>query len=164
MGAASITLRSATGRDMDAVDTLLSQSYPRLLKADYPPSALVTAVPLISRANAVLVTSGTYYVAEAPDGSLVGAGGWTPTPRVRDAAQVRHLVVHWRHQREGIGRRLMMGIFSEARLQGIRRLEAQSTRNAVRFYSAMGFEGLGEIDVPLRPGIDFTAVLMRRFL
>ena len=164
MSAGAITLRSATGRDVDAVDALLAQSYPKLLKADYPPSTLVTAVPLISRVNPALVTCGTYYLATAPDGGLLGAGGWTPSERGRDAAQVRHLVVDWRHQREGIGRRLMMGIFAEARLQGVRRLDAQATRTAVRFYASMGFESLGEIDVPLRPGIDFPAVLMRRFL
>ncbi len=164
MRTGSITLRSATGRDVKAVDDLLARSYPRLLKADYPPSVFVTAVPVISRANPALVTSGTYYVAESSDGDLIGAGGWSPAPRTRDAAQVRHLVVDWRHQREGIGRRLMMGIFSEARLQGVRRLEAQATRTAVRFYEAMGFDNLGETVVPLRPGIDFPVVLMRRFL
>ncbi len=164
MGTGSITLRSATSRDVAAVDALLSRSYPRLLKTDYPPSTIVTAVPLISRANASLVTSGTYYVAEASDGSLLGAGGWTPSSRTQGAAQVRHLAVDWRHQREGIGRRLMMGIFAEARLQGHRRLDAQATRTAVRFYAAMGFENMGEIIVPLRPGIEFPAVLMRRFL
>ena len=164
MGAGSITMRPATPRDVGAVDLLLSRSYPKLLKKDYPPSVLVTAVPLISRANTALVTSGTYFVAEAPDGSIIGAGGWTRLARTRDAGQVRHLVVDWRRQREGIGRRLLTVIVEDARNRGVGRLDAQATRTAVRFYEAMGFQRLGEFDVPLRPGIGFPAVLMRRFL
>jgi GNAT superfamily N-acetyltransferase len=164
MSAGSITLRSSTGRDFDAIDALLSRSYPRLLKHDYAPSVMVTAVPLISRANPMLVKSGTYYVAETGDGQIIGAGGWTLSAQARGAAEVRHLVVDWRHQRQGIGRRLMMGIFAEAQLQGVRRIEARATRTAVAFYEAMGFDSLGQVIVPLRPGIDFPAVAMRRFL
>jgi GNAT superfamily N-acetyltransferase len=164
MTAGSITLRSSTGRDFDAIDAMLARSYPRLLKNHYLPSVMVTAVPLISRANPALVRSGTYYVAETADGEIIGAGGWTPAAEGRFAAEVRHMVVDWRHQRQGLGRRLMMGIFAEAQLQGVRRIEARATRAAVSFYEAMGFEDLGQVTVPLRPGINFPAVMMRRFL
>jgi hypothetical protein len=58
----------------------------------------------------------------------------------------------------------MMGIFAEAQLHGVRRMEARATRTAVPFYEAMGFDRLGQILVPLRPGIEFPAVAMRRFL
>jgi len=33
--------RATTKRDVAAVDVLLARAYPRLLKADYPPSTLV---------------------------------------------------------------------------------------------------------------------------
>jgi GNAT superfamily N-acetyltransferase len=163
MDTSAIALRSATGRDLAGVDRMLGQSYPRLLKNDYAPSVMVTAVPLISRANPALLASGTYYVAELPDGQIVGAGGWTTLGGGAATAEIRHLVVDWRHQRRGIGRRLMMGIFAEAHLQGIRHFEARATRTAVRFYEAMGFDALGPLIVPLRPGIGFPAVMMRRF-
>jgi GNAT superfamily N-acetyltransferase len=164
MSAGSITLRSSVGRDFEAIDEMLARSYPKLLKNDYAPSVMVTAVPLISRANPALVRSGTYYVAETAEGEIIGAGVWTPARDGRSAGEVRHLVVDWRQQRRGIGRRLMLGIFAEAKLQGIGRLEAQATRNAVPFYEAMGFDSLGQVIIPLRPGIDFPAVMMRRFL
>ena len=141
---------------------MFGQSYPKLLKASYPPSVMVTAVPLIARANPALIGSGTYYVAELSDGRIVGAGGWTPVRYRAATAEIRHLVVDWRHQRQGIGRRLMMGIFAEAQVRGVRRFEAKATRTAVSFYAAMGFDDLGEVAVPLRPGIDFPAVMMRR--
>ena len=49
-----IRVRPAERSDMAAVDALLARSYPRLLKPDYPPSVLVTALPLISRAQPAL--------------------------------------------------------------------------------------------------------------
>ena len=48
-------LRTASKQDIAAVDALLARAYPRLVKADYPPSALVMALPLISRAQPDLV-------------------------------------------------------------------------------------------------------------
>ncbi len=161
MGADAITLRLASRRDFGAVDAVLAASYPRLLKNDYPPSVMVTAVPLLARANPSLLTSGTYYIAESSGGRILGAGGWTPGRRGTGWAEVRHLIVHWQHQREGIGRRLMTGILAEARRAGVRRMDAQATRTAVPFYEAMGFERLGAIDVSLRPGITFPAEVMR---
>jgi hypothetical protein len=68
----------------------LARAYPRLLKADYPPSALVLALPLISRAQPQLVTCGTYYLVQDGD-DLLGAGGWTANPpggRTNDAGLV----------------------------------------------------------------------------
>ena len=73
---ATLTLRTAEASDIEALDRLFGQSYPVLLKPDYPPSVLVTAVPLISKAQPGLIASGTYFV--ICDGEdIVGAGGWT---------------------------------------------------------------------------------------
>jgi GNAT superfamily N-acetyltransferase len=165
MDAGSITLRASNGHDLDAVDAMLSRTYPKILKNDYAPSVMVTAVPIISRANPALLRSGTYYVAEDSRGAILGAGGWTLKGKTGEAAaEVRHLVVDWRVQRRGLGRRLMMGVFAEAKRFGIGRLDAQATLSAAAFYEAMGFEALARVNVPLRPGIEFPAVMMRRFL
>ena len=43
-----ITIRPTTLADTPAVDALLAASYPVLLKPDYRPSVLVTALPLIN--------------------------------------------------------------------------------------------------------------------
>ena len=71
-----IAVRPSTRADIGAIDALLGRSYPQLLKADYPPSALVTVLPLMTRAQPGLVASGRYWVAEQ-DGRLLGAGGWS---------------------------------------------------------------------------------------
>ena len=159
-----ITIRPADASDCSAVDRMLSQSYTKLLKASYPPSVQVTAIPIISRANPSLITSGTYYVAVGADDELLGAGGWTRSIKGRGIADVRHVVTHHAHLRQGVARRLMMGIFSEARLAGITRMDCLATRTAVPFYEAMGFEVDGPVQISLRPGIDFPAIRMARDL
>ena len=159
-----ITLRTSAEGDIAAVDQLLSQSYSRLLRADYPPSVQVTAIPIIARANPSLITSGRYYLAVDQDDQVLGAGGWSRSIKGGQVADIRHVVTDYRHQRRGIARRIMMAIISEARQAGVTRLDCLSTRTARRFYGAMGFETLGAITVALRPGIEFPAIRMQRSL
>ncbi|MEO1536451.1 MAG: GNAT family N-acetyltransferase [Pseudomonadota bacterium] len=163
----TFTIRTSTREDLDGVDALLRRSYSALLKKAYPPSLLVTAIPLISKAQPHLLASGTYYVVtDGPE--IVGAGGWTravPGGRGNRSARVghiRHVVTDHRRVREGIGRSLMDHIFAKARAAGVERLECLSTLMAVPFYSAVGFESLGQRTLSLRPGIDFPIVQMWR--
>lgn len=158
-------IRPTTRADIPAVDALLARSYPKLLKADYPASVLVTALPLISRARPELVTCGTYYGVFDVD-VLVGAGGWTTvTPggaAGREAVgHIRHVVTDPARTREGIGSAMMMRVLDEARAAGMTQMACQATRTAVPFYRALGFETLEDIIVPLRGGIDFPAVQMK---
>ena len=160
-------VRISCRADLAAIDALLARSYPALLKPDYPPSVLVTALPIISRARPELVASGHYYVAVAEDGAIVGAGGWSHgrpgggTGRV-GIAHIRHVVTDHRRTRQGIGRALMRRILAEARAGGARLAECLSTRTAVPFYQAMGFQALGPCDIALRPGVKFPAIQMER--
>ncbi|MCC6306163.1 MAG: GNAT family N-acetyltransferase [Rhodobacteraceae bacterium] len=168
MATPTLTVRRAGRTDLAAIDALLAKTYPALLKADYPPSVMVTAVPLIARANPALVASGHYFVVADGEGRVVGAGGCTPgrpgAGAAGPAGHVRHVVTDHRRLREGIGRRLLEHIFGHARGEGMRVLLAQATRTAVPFYAAMGFVSLGPIEVELRPGITFPAVAMARTL
>ncbi|WP_050927671.1 GNAT family N-acetyltransferase [Aestuariivita boseongensis] len=161
---AGFRLRRALASDLAAVDALLARSYPKLLKADYPPSVLVTALPLISRAQSALLSSGTYYVVEDADGSVIGAGGWTPDKAKRALGHIRHLVSDDRQLRRGIARAIVAHVLAEARGRGIMQMECWSTRTAVPFYTAMGFRALGPIDVPLAPGISFPCIRMQQAL
>ncbi|WP_208347541.1 GNAT family N-acetyltransferase [Pseudaestuariivita rosea] len=157
------TVRVATRADIPQVDLLLSRSYPKLLKNDYPPSVLVTALPVISRARPSLLASGTYYVAETDGGLIVGAGGWTAS-RSAPVADIRHVVTDHRHVRQGIGRQLMQHIFDISKTSGVAVLNCMSTRTAVPFYASQGFVTLGPIDVKLRGGMIFPAVQMQKTL
>lgn len=161
----ALTLRLATPADLSAVDALLAHSYPRLLAADYPPSVLVTALPIIARARPELLASGSYWLAQDAAGAIVGAGGWTGAPPVAGdqtlhTGHVRHLVTAAGRVRQGIGRALMRCVMAQAAEAGMARLDCLSTRTAVPFYATLGFRDLGPVDVTLRPGIVFPAVRM----
>jgi GNAT superfamily N-acetyltransferase len=161
----TVTIRRARPGDLAAVDRLLARSYPRLLAADYPPSVMVLAVPIIARARPELLASGRYLVALDAAGTVVAAGGWSIAPPVGGAAlgylgHVRHVATDPDVVRQGIGRRLMHEVMADAAQAGVRRMDCLSTRTAVPFYAALGFRVLGETEVPLRPGISFPAVRM----
>ena len=103
-----LTLRPATPADLAAVDALLAWSYPRLLAPHYPPSVLVTALPLISKARPELLAAGSYWLALDAAGAVVGAGGWTRAGPVGGGApagstgHVRHVVTDARRVRRGV--------------------------------------------------------------
>ncbi|MEL7165691.1 MAG: GNAT family N-acetyltransferase [Pseudomonadota bacterium] len=155
------TIRPTTLADMAAVDALLARTYPKLLKADYPPSVLVTALPIISRARPELITSGTYYVVEDRD-VILGAGGWTRDRANPGLGHIRHVVTDDRALRRGIGRALMQHCFDVARAAGITWMECWATRTAVPFYEAVGFQTVRPIDVTLQGGIVFPSIRMLR--
>lgn len=155
-----LTLRPTRRADLAEVDALLARSFPKLLKTAYPPSVLVTALPLISRAQPALLTSGTYYAAER-DGRIIGVGGWTRDRAVAGRGHVRHVATDDRHVRKGVGRALLAHIAAQARASGMRELECWATRNAVPFYVAMGYAEEDPMEVPLQPGITFPSVRMR---
>ena len=155
-------LRIARPDDLAGLDALFGRAYPRLLKADYPPSVMVTAVPLIARAQPRLLASGTFYVVES-EGRLIGAGGWTRRD-LPELGDIRHVVCDDRHLRRGVARMILTRCIEEATAAGLRLLDCKATRTAVPFYAAMGFEVLGPMAVPLAPGILFPAVRMARGL
>lgn len=164
---ADITIRPSAASDIPAVDALLARSYPALLSRDYPASVLVTALPLISKARPELVTCGTYYVAEADDGALLAAGGWTrKTPEggagTGDTGHVRHVVTHPNHVRKGLARKILTHCLSMALADGVECMVCQSTRTAVPFYRSMGFAERGAVEITLRPGVGFPAMEMIR--
>lgn len=162
-------VRLARSDDLAEIDGLLARSYPVLLKPDYPPSVLVGAVPLISRAQPALLGSGRYFVVEDEAGKVKAAGGWSATApgsgRVReDTAHVRHVVTDPAATRRGYGRRILDRVLDEAAAAGAATIECLSTRTARPFYLALGFTVLEAVQVPLRPGIAFPAIRMRRSL
>ena len=157
-------IRPAVPSDLGAVDRLLSRSYPALLKADYPASTLVLAIPRITRARPELLGGGTYYLSEGDHG-IVAAGGWSRAPPVAGdggagIGHVRHVATDPDHLRQGHAGRIMRHTLSQARSAGMTGMACLSTRTAVPFYAAVGFEGIEEVEVPLGPGIVFPAVRM----
>lgn len=161
----TLALRRAELSDLAGIDRLLNRSYPRLLAADYPPSALVLAVPRFARAQPELLTSGRYFVAEDLQGRILGAGGWSRRnpvggPVAETTGHVRHVATDPDVVRQGVGRMVMTRVMQEAREAGVRWLDCLSTRTAVPFYQALGFRSTHLQELALGPGISFPLVRM----
>jgi GNAT superfamily N-acetyltransferase len=154
----TLSLRRASLADLDAVDRLLARSYPRLLAADYPPSAMVLAVPRLTRARPDLLASGRYFLAEHAQGRLLAAGGWSAGSA--ETGHVRHVATDPDAVRRGVGRALMTHVMRDARAAGMLWMDCLSTRTAVPFYAALGFRAAFPTDVQLAPGIRFPVVRM----
>lgn len=75
MNTKDYTSRLSTPDDVLAVELLLQASYPQLMAHAYEQAILVPTLKLITKANPSLLASGTYYVAEASDGTIVECGG-----------------------------------------------------------------------------------------
>ena len=159
----SFVIRPTTRADMAAVDALLARSYPKLLKADYPPSILVTAIPLISRAQPKLLSCGTYYVAQEGE-DILGAGGWTRDGKDPRHGHIRHVATDDRHLRRGVARAILEHCLSVAQDNGIKTMECWSTLTAETFYQSVGFKTLGPKDVELGAGILFPSIRMMQTL
>lgn len=168
MTAETLTIRQASMEDVPGIDDLLSLSYARLLRADYPPSVMVTVMPILSRAQPALIRSARYYLVTSGD-QILGCGGWSAappgggTPR-DDEGHLRHIAVAPDMARRGVGGRLLRHILSEMVGQGVRRAHSAATRTAVPFYKAFGFSAGAEVMASLRPGIEFPLVPMLREL
>lgn len=162
-------LRRADAADEDRLTTLLSRSYSTLLRHDYHPNVLRKALPVIGVAQPALLSAPGYYVAEAGDGTLIAAGGWTWQGPAGGAApldwgHMRHVATDPHHVGQGVGRVLMDTVLEDAAQAGVRVLSCLSTLTARGFYARMGFIAQGEIDLSLAPGLSFPAVQMRKVL
>ena len=162
-------VRVARPDDAAAVDRLLQASYPKLMAASYDEESLAPALRLMTTANRSLLVSGTYYVAEASPGFLVGCGGWTlerPGTRTIEPriGHLRHFAVDPGWTRRGIGRAIYDLCETAARAAGIIAFECYSSLNAEEFYRALGFNRIHELDIEFQPLVVLRGVLMRREL
>ena len=160
-------LRVTTEDDGELIGTLLRQSYPVLMRAAYPDSLLRLALPLMTRANPALLTSGTYYVATDEAGRAIGCGGWTlerpgSGELSEGLAHVRHFATHPECTGQGIGRAVYNRCEEHARSAGANRFECYSSLNAEGFYRAIGFSAHERFEATMGPDVRVPAVLMKK--
>ena len=165
--ASDILVRETTEHDDVAVGAVLSASYPNLMRGAYDAAVLDVVLPLMTRANSGLLSSGTYYLAEDMGGNPIGCGGWTlARPGSGDVVpalgHIRHFATHPDWARRGIGRAIFARCEECARPSGITQFECYASLNAEQFYSALGFTSRRRIDVEMVPGTLFPAILMAR--
>jgi GNAT superfamily N-acetyltransferase len=162
-------IRVAALEDETQLCELLSAAYPALMRESYSAQILDAALPLMTRANPVLLTSGTFYVAQTKGGQFAGCGGWTferpgsgeTVPRL---AHIRHFATHPNWLRQGVGRSIYRRCEDFAYSAGVREFECLASLNAVGFYESLGFKTTANIQLTMGPGISIPTVLMIRHL
>ncbi len=163
-------IRIARVGDAEAVEALLKSSYPALMAHAYEARTLGPALERITRANASLLSSGRYFVAESRNTMTIGCGGWamhapgTGSRVVEGLGHLRHFATHPDWVRRGVARAIYGQCLAAFRQHAIERLEVLSSLNAEGFYAALGFERVREVDTDLGSGIVFPAILMTRRL
>ena len=162
-------IRVANSTDAAAVSKLLEVTYARLFPAFYEESVLVQILPLITRANPLLLNSGTFYVAVAGRGNIVGCGGWSRKQpiigeQIENQGSIRHFATHPDWLRRGIGRDILLQCIADTRAYKIKRLNCYSALGAEDFYGAYGFSIIEQIEVPINSHVSFPAILMRNDL
>lgn len=160
-----LVIRPARSRDSGAIADVLKRCYMRQLAPDYPAALLQMALPVITRPRPEQLTSPGFMVA-VRHGQVVACGGWSRAASQGgegpgDVGHIRHLACDPDHLRQGIAAALMRTALDQARAAGMRLLACLSTRRAVPFYRALGFEGDAEVELRLKPGLYFPAVEMR---
>jgi N-acetylglutamate synthase-like GNAT family acetyltransferase len=136
------------------------------MKPAYDSTMLGPALELMTSANPELLSSGTYYVAESEDGTVVGCGGWTREypggeTAVEGVAHIRHFGTHPDWTRKGIGRAIFRRCEEDASASGIREFECYSSLNAECFYAALGFERIAVFEIQMSPDVLLTSCHMR---
>ena len=131
----------------------------------YDAELLNQVLPRMTEAQPNLLQCGSYYVAEAPDGAVVGCGGWTKErPGSGDTevevGHIRHFGVDPGWIRRGIGSALYARCKSDAQAAGVTRFECYASLNGEAFYAALGFRRLDRIDVDMFDGLRFPSVHM----
>lgn len=167
---APFTVRVARPDDAEAVGAVLRASYPTLMASGYPADLLAHAIPFMTRPNAALLRSGTYYVAEVSGGFVAGCGGWTfERPGASDQpidprlAHIRHFATHPDWVRHGIGHALFRRCVADARAAGVQCFECCSSLVAEPFYAALGFVAVEPMAMDVG-GIAFPGIRMIRHI
>ncbi len=108
------------------------------------------AHPEFLRLPVDLVSRGRTRVATVLDGTIVGFAGTGP---IGDGAlELDDLFVDPDWRRHGAARRLVHLLASEAREEGMTRIEVTANEHALGFYRAVGFVSDGQTDTPFGPG------------
>lgn len=158
-------LRTASPDDRAPVSDLLGLSYQVLMAGAYPADLLAQALPMISKANPVLLASGRYGLIEDEAGRLLACGGWSlerpgSGDVVEGLAHIRHFAVHPDAVRHGLGRQLYQWCEDSARIAGMTNFECHASLNAEGFYRRLGFRRSREFGLRLNASLMLPAIEM----
>lgn len=178
-----IRIRNAVREDVPALQALITASVRALQAKDYSQAQMEGALEGVFGVDSQLVADGTYFVAEARDGSgawkIAGCGGWSKRrtlyggdawteredslldPR-NDAAKMRAFFVHPDWARLGVGTRILVACEEAARQGGFTRFEMGATLTGAKLFGARGYREIEKITVPLKNGEKLPVIRMEK--
>ena len=174
------SLRLAQPGDAPAIAALIERSVHGLQAGDYTRSQRDNAIGHVFQVDHGLIADRTYFVVEAPDGRLAGAGGWSNRKALhggqvhgdtgeridpaRDPARIRAYFVDPDFARQGVGSAILKACEAAARAACFTRAVMGATLTGVPFYSRHGYMEVEREEEPLPNGESLTVVHMSRSL
>lgn len=174
----ALALRHATLDDVPRLHALIDRSVRGLNDGRYTDEQVENGLRYVFGPDTQLIADRTYFVIDAPDGTLAAAGGWsrrrtlyggdqTKTaddplldPAV-DPARIRAMFVDPAWARRGLARRIFDRCTTEASAAGFTSLALGATLPGVPLYEALGFVPVRRADAALPDGSVFPIVEMR---
>jgi GNAT superfamily N-acetyltransferase len=172
-------LRKATLEDRPAISILIAESVRGLSRDDYSDEQIESAIKTaVFGVDTVLITDGTYFVAEVDD-QLIGCGGWSKRktlfggdqfterapeeldPR-HEPAKIRAFFVHPQWARRGVGKTLLTRCESDARAHGFTSLEMMATLPGMKMYQAFGYMVGKQVIYKMTDGVTIELVRMNK--
>lgn len=183
-GVGEFSIRRAVMDDVEALDALIEASVRGLQAGDYSPGEIEGALGHALGLDRQLIEDGTYFVAEAADGTMVGCGGWSWRQKLCGSdhlpgeslgcgsavetdgqyAKIRAIYVHPAWARRGLGSLMLKHVECEAEAAGFRLLEMGSTLTGVPLYSLRGYIETERMGIALPNGETLAVVRMVKTL
>jgi GNAT superfamily N-acetyltransferase len=173
-------LRQAVHEDAPRLMPLIERSVLTLQARDYSRSQLESALGTVYGVDMALIVDGTYYVAVAADGAIVGCGGWSRRATlfgvhklVRDdsalkpgidPARIRAFFIDPDWARCGIASAILGACEAAALAEGFTSLSLAATLTGVAFYRRHGFVDVKPFDTPLPNGEGMSLLAMEKRL
>lgn len=172
------TPRLAMPDDVPAIRALVVRSARGLSVGFYTPEQIEAAIVHVFGVDSQLISDGTYYVIDSPDG-LAAAGGWSKRrtlyggdqmknaedplldPAI-DAARIRAFFVDPQWARRGLARTLYAWCARAASAAGFQRFELMATAPGEPVYTRLGFRILERVELVLPPNVSVAFTRMTR--
>ena len=151
-----LLIRAASLRDIPVLEALIQASARALGHGFYSDAETEAAIKYVFGVDSELVRDGTYLIAEANDGAIMGCGGWSKRRTMfggdnfvgrsnglldpaEDAARIRAFFVAPGVARTGVASRLLAACERQAFDAGFGRMALMATLPGVPFYAARGY-------------------------
>lgn len=165
-------IRQARLEDVPALSALIQASVRALSVGYLTPEQIEAELRYVISPDTQLIADGTYFVAEAGDGTLAAAGGWSRRRALHggdafkaahpdanalldpttEPARIRAMFTHPSFVRRGLARRIFEKARAGAAAEGFRSLILTATMPGVPLYQSLGFRLLRHYDDHLPGG------------